>query len=395
MKYIQECDRNIDYYILRTFLENHCSDTELLADNILRYFMRKYFSDADKTLLEISLKKNTTQEEFDEVLADIDVAEGGYRLFLLAYIMKNNPQLNYSDYLLEKVYGTLRFYRFDYLDKMAHFKKVCQKFQEAGIKIMVIKGGAMKIYRPDFPRLSDDIDVLIPEKDFDKAKNIAKELGYNYLDCEYSIDLHIGDDFSTGIVDIHNRLDLTKENNGIYEDMFARATKTNVFNVDNIYLPCPEDLIFISFFNLSTHFLQCDAPLPTALYSVLDFQYFLNTKPDFNWDIIKQNAVKTNTEAQFHFAMVYINKFFQNKIPFIFEDEFKEKAGYIIYNKWFLDKTRNKSQSYKLKRIIKTFLLKIKEYICFKIQYFLCKIPFIKENFAVKKLILQNQRLIK
>ena len=42
MKIIQDCDRNTEFYIVRTFLENRCSDADFIADCIVKQFIKKH-----------------------------------------------------------------------------------------------------------------------------------------------------------------------------------------------------------------------------------------------------------------------------------------------------------------------------------------------------------------
>ena len=79
---------------------------------------------------------------------------------------------------------------------------------------MILKGGAMKCIHNEFPRVMGDIDILVKEKDYEKAGHIAEEIGYR---CEWdihSVDIHPKDS-EEGIMDIHRYILMNTSANAI------------------------------------------------------------------------------------------------------------------------------------------------------------------------------------
>ncbi len=133
----------------------------------------------------------------------------------------------------------------------------------------------------------------------------------------------------------------------------------------------------------------------TVLYSIFDCVYLLQNKPDFDWEIVKQNTVTTKTEAQVHVAIKFINEFVPEKLPELFKEEFKENSILYLYNEWFLKKLRKKSHSLDIKEMFRKLFKKLKYYLRFRPQYILYRRKTITKNTKLAKIVLENQKLIK
>ena len=55
-------------------------------------------------------------------------------------------------------------------------------------------------------------------------------------------------------------------------------------------------------------FKDLEEAFECAEKSIEAIEYLLETKPHFNWEIIKSNAEKTGTQVQINFAMKFITK---------------------------------------------------------------------------------------
>ena len=130
----------------------------IMADQV-----KEVLGDHDRRLLRLALNNETTQEDVSAFLKDWDIEQAPIKsVMLLAYIMKNRPDLEFGA-LKPRLSGVLSFCRFQNLKREAHFSIVGRAFNDAGIPFIILKGGAMKVYRPDFPRWMNDIDLLVKE----------------------------------------------------------------------------------------------------------------------------------------------------------------------------------------------------------------------------------------
>ena len=353
-----------------------------------------YISENDEKLLNILFKKNATQSDLDNFLDKWDIEkEGAHKALILSCFMKLHPELTYSQYIEPRLNGILKFYRFKNLQILSHYKRICTALQEANIDILIIKGGALKYYNPEFPRLMGDIDIIVPQKDYQKAKEIALSFGYKYEEYPHSLDIH-EPHTNLNVLDIHHKLDTQNSAEySVYKDLFGRAHKDCAFNVNNIYIPCPEDMMFILLVNLKKNMVRSTST-PSILYSIIDSMHLINLKTDFNWDIVKQNAEQTKTEHQIALALKFLNEYVPEKLPEIFKNEAVNEMFLCFYNESFLKEMRRKSHSLKLGDAFKSakdFLY----YLKFRPLYIICKQKAIRNNIKLAKFVLKNQNLIK
>ena len=394
MKFVPYYRRTINYYIRKSFLENPGIDLWKIADSIIKDFKDLYVTDSDVKLFDIILKKEVSQSEFEDFIKLWDIEEeGGDKALFLSYFMKTHPDLVYPEYIEPRLKGILQYYRFKNLKLVSGFIKICNRLKEEKIDIMIVKGGAVKHYRPDFPRIMNDIDILVRnQKDYERCKEIVKDLGYSYMQCPHSIDLH-NENGVPGLLDIHYKFDMIPKDDGsLYEDIFERAHIDKVFNVDGIYVPCCEDMMFINLINLAKNLIRRTS-YGSKFHSAFDCTYFAECKPDFDWNIVIQNAKKTHTENQIYIAIKYLNEVLSAEIPVIFEKEFKRSSINYLYNKLFLAKLAKKSDKLKLKDIFKNGN-KFLKYIRLKPQYFIYKRKIFRKNFRLAKCVLERQKII-
>ena len=233
---------------------------------------------------------------------------------LVAYMMKTHPAIVFPPSVVPRLNGVLTFCRFQNVKLLSHFSKIGAAYNKADIPFAVLKGGAMRIYRPDFPRWMNDVDLLVREADFDKAVGQAFDLGYGApMTTDHSIDLHLPDS-SEGVLDIHRRLELfTGEEAGFYQDLFSRSSQRTVFSV-RCLLPSYEDMVFIALVNFYKNLIKHQTPEST-LTTFFDISYLLSSKPGFDWETVRSDARKTDTAYQIYFAALIIDNVIPGILP--------------------------------------------------------------------------------
>ena len=386
-------DRNLEYYITDSLSENP-ADIKSVSQNVISYYKNSYISENDEKLLKIIFNENVSQADLDNFLSEWDIEkEGAHKALIFSYFMKTHPKLIYSQYIEPRLNGMLKYYRFKNLNLLSHYKRICTALTEANIDILIIKGGALRHCNPDFPRLMGDIDIIVPEKDYKKAKEITLGFGYKYEESPHSIDIH-DPNTNINLLDIHHKLDTqTICGASIYKDLFKRAKREKVFNVDNIFVPCTEDMMFLLLINLNKNLAHFNNT-PGILYSIIDSMYLINLKPDFDWNIIRKNAIKTKTEHQVAVTLNFLNEYVPQKLPEMFEKELYDKSVLCFYNDRFLKKMREKSHSLMLKETFKS-LNDFTYYLKFRPLYIAYKQKFVRKNAKLAKFVLKNQSLIK
>lgn len=356
------------------YLSGKVSITDALIEN----FYNEILTSAEKELLHLAFTKNPSQEDLDNLLQEWDIeVKGGTKSLMLAYFMKRHPELKFTSYEEPRLKGLLNFYRFHNLKTIAHFTKIGRELNKADITPMILKGGAMKYLRQDLPRVMSDIDILVPEKDFMRSAELAAPLGYWWEKVDiHSIDLH-PNGTENGAVDLHRFIYMnTGHEKNLLNGLFKRAEEKNIFGVKAL-LPSYEDLVFITLVNLARN-LRDKTSQAGLLYSLFDCKFLLESKPDFDWEIVKENARKTKTEVQMNFAIKFIEKISADILPKelqenkLFEKETNEYSNMVMYNRFYLENLRTKCRAMKFGELFKHPSL-IGEYILLKPKYALLK----------------------
>lgn len=383
------------FNILKILRENNgLINITKLMDMITGGFKSELLAKNDELLLKFIFSKNISQADLDNFLEqwDIEVA-GGHKALMLAYFMKMHPELKYSDYVEPRLKGLLKFYRFQNLRLMSHYTKICTELKKNNIDFLIFKGGCMKHLRPKYPRIMGDIDILVHEKDYKKCGQIAQKMGYDICRYIHSTDLHPKNS-DIGIMDIHKYIVLnTKNEKKIIPDIFKRAEKQKVFGIETL-VPCNEDLFFILLVGMVRN-LRDKTSYTGILYNLFDCKFLIESKPDFDWDIIIQNAKKTGAEFHIYFAIQFLNSIVPDLLPekmcvdSYFEKEFKKYCILLVYQRFFLGRMKEKGHEMKIRDLFSSFEF-FKEYLKLKPKYFILKLGIIRKNPYITEKILNR-----
>ena len=360
--------------------KNYC-----LKDELIEKFRKELVSDADELLLNFVFQASHTQEELDSFLSNWDITVvQDHALLMFAYFMKAHNELVYSEEVKNITNKLLVAYRFHNLKLISHFKKIGKALTDENINILVLKGGAMRAINSENPRLMGDIDALVPVKDYEKSEEIAKKLGYYVSYSKHSIDLHTDKDSEDGIMDIHKYICMETPNEEAYvEPVFKRAIHKDVFGID-AFLPSIEDMYFITLTNLVRN-LANKTSSKNIMFAMYDCVYLLNLKPDFDWNIVIENAKLTNTTMQICFGTEFLNRIVPNVVPDKIvrtkelNKQIEDYATLVMFNRFYLMNLRATCQEIKIDEAFKS-LHSIKEYISLKPQYFFMKRKGIRKN---------------
>ena len=129
------------------------------------------------------------------------------------------------------------------------------------------------------------------------------------------------------------------------------------------------------------------------LYNLFDCKFLIDSKPDFDWNIIIQNAKKTETVSHVYFAIQFLNSIVPNLLPekininSSFENEFKKYCILLVYQRFFLGRMKEKGHEMKIKDLFSSFEF-FKEYLKLKPKYFILKLGIIRKNpFIAEKIL--------
>jgi len=200
-------------------------------------------------------------------------------------------------------------------------------------------------------------------------------------------------------LDIHKYIDMeTGLEKSVCNDIFHRAVKQNVNGLD-IKIPANEDLVFILLVNLTKNLINKTSS-GGNVYILFDCHYLINSKKDFDWNIVIDNVEKSGSKNQLCLAIKYIN----NIIPDFLSDElmksklfrkdFENYSALLLYKRFYLSEMKEHSHALKIGDVIRNPRL-FKEYMSFKPKYFICKRSIIKNNpYLVKNILKIENKLV-
>lgn len=295
-------------------------------------FLGKQLMDGpDRTLLNMALSSGISQADLDSLLSVWDIEKAPiHSVMLMAYLSKIHPELTFPETVLPRLQGVLTFSRFQTLKLSAHFHKIAEALNGKGISFILLKGGAMKVYRPDFPRWMSDIDALVPAPEFKAAVATVKGLGYIPLRCAHSVDLR-APGTKDNIVDIHRFIQMDTGKERRFNKVLAeRAVKRDFFSSE-VLVPSPEDMVFISLVNFWKNIAHKTSE-GSVVSSFFDLKYLVENKPGFDWETVRSNARLTGSTETVYLAAKLLDSLAPGILPerFLEDEAVPKKAEKIL-----------------------------------------------------------------
>lgn len=276
----------------------------------------RYVNAMDKALLDFVFSGSPTQEALNTCLdaCDIEVL-GAHKALLLTYVAHDHPDLCLSAYAGPRIKGLNTFFRFANMKTLSHFSRIGKAYNDAGIPMLLFKGGAMKVLRPDLSRPMGDVDVLIPAERMAEATAIGEALGYQHCreESQHAVDFHTE---TESAVDVHHALfDAApgRDCAPLHKKLFERAVPRHAFGVAFL-LPCHEDLCFLVMNNLTKN-LREHTSLHSLYFSLCDCHWLQKDKTDFDWRIVREDAESCGREMETRFAAEFMNRVVPGLIP--------------------------------------------------------------------------------
>lgn len=281
---------------------------------VLERFYRQYVSAGDDALLKLVCMANPSQQDLDDCLATADIEVlGAPKSLLLYYLWHDHPGLDLGDYAEPRVKGLKRYYHFQNAGTLAHFSRIGRALNRAKIPFVLFKGGAMRALNPDLPRPMGDTDILLPDGAIRRAVRICEGLGYQHIHGKptHAVGMHTD---TEDAVDLHYLVfDQGRDMKTLQANIFRRASPFNAFGVDFL-MPAREDLFFLVLNNFVKN-LREKTSLGGIYYALYDSRWILKNNPDFDFAIVRENAILGDKELETRFAADIMNRVVPGLIP--------------------------------------------------------------------------------
>lgn len=204
------------------------------------------------------------------------------------------------------------------LQKFILLKEILKAFNEKEIDLVPLKGLYLSEYLwGDFTRRTGaDLDILIREEDWEKAKGALEELDYRLFSKKYSPELikryvrHLGfcRDNPKSYVEVHWNFFTAQTKRFDMAKIWKRARKGSLFGYRILTLDS-SDLLIYSAIAIAIH-----GYLGLKFYQDL-YEIFNKHKDELNWNYIIGRVVKNRQRTRIYYSFFFSKKILDIPIP--------------------------------------------------------------------------------
>lgn len=289
------------------------------SDNKIATLSGEIFDDLEARMLRLAMSDGESHEDIESVLDGCGIGNKPFKTQIIAFnLFKSHPEIQISKETTLALMRAKVTCRERYLQILPHLLKILKTLDDREIRILLIKGGAMKAYRPDCPRWMADVDIVVPEDKYEEAVELSEKVGYKPLKRLHSTDLKDPVSGQT-FVDIHHYIS-TNTNKGymLNDGLWKRAINIPVsFFPHHVLVPCPEDMMFISLVNFwkNVNDMTSEGSVASLFF---DLKLLKEYKDDFDWEIVRSDAMVTGTVETACFSV----RLLESIMPGFFPDNF-------------------------------------------------------------------------
>jgi len=247
---------------------------------------------------------------------DLDTVDpASFRLLPVAY--RNLVSLGQDDPQIKRLKGVYRHTWYKNQMIYRQTEDILAGFADAGLSPMVLKGAALteRFYHDDGIRFMNDVDLMVPELEFERAAALMKKLDWQpHLYSQEAMLWYYRHRFKHGCafkknnieVDLHSQLlrFLPQDDETLWSSSnegYWRGQRVHFLNdTDQLFHTCVHGVRW------SYAFLSW---IPDALIILQD------KSPDISWDSLVQKSIQTRTILYLRNAFAYLVDEFQAPIP--------------------------------------------------------------------------------
>lgn len=251
----------------------------------------------EKRLMEVLFQGGATEQDislFTEGL-DVDTESSDYML-MLSYLGISNGWKWFPEEIIPRLKGLHRYYQARNVMGIKGLLAQLDLLLKAGIPVMLIKGMAIRYhYAVGVPRIMSDMDLLVPEEQFERAVSLLCANGAERgLVTQYSI--HILNGISS--IDLH-RWFFKHCKNGL-KNVWERAIPIDFYG-RRIYVPSPEDM-FVHQLDTRARAIfvfEAEARRMRWLYDCK----MIGMRGGFDWELVMQRIQEFSVENTTYFML--------------------------------------------------------------------------------------------
>ena len=250
----------------------------------------------EEFLLKLYVKEAVTDKEVYHLLYDFnyDIEKEDIEFnFLLADLLKNNPNIEIPKNIKPRLNGIINFFQYKNVQLLSCLKQLALELNIKNIPIMLADISTMRVLDKNKIRMMFDIDCAVPKENFNETIKIIKNLGFQ-IKRKYFKGIEITKE-KNKTINVYNAI-VKNDNNWdeLYKQIFKRAKQYSFYGT-NVFIANNEDIIFLLFNN--------------------GFWNIIKSNTNINWDIIIENAKKTKTLSQLKIMLELFDCFLPNIIP--------------------------------------------------------------------------------
>ena len=131
------------------------------VESILAKLALDLFSETDLNILRLAQLPFVSQEQLDSALVECDFENYSTASLTIVYNFATiHREVSFPDEAKPFLNKAGIRCRDRHMKLLSHFSKINSALNERGVSFIVIKGGAMKSYRPEWTRWMSDVDIL-------------------------------------------------------------------------------------------------------------------------------------------------------------------------------------------------------------------------------------------
>lgn len=262
--------------------------------------------------LRMCVSEETTPEVLAAYYEKIEFEKlGSQHVCALAELSRRMEYRGVPSSLIPRVRGVIRYHTALNARQFQEFHHLLKQFNEHGIDVMLMKGGAMRTYyMPRVIRYMGDIDFWVKPEDFDRACELARASGeYEYFPYAH----HVGLGRNGCMLEMH--VSYLKENQGkTNEEIFWKESEKTVLLGEPVFIPAPEAMLLSILTNIFGDCIRGNVYGSSWVRWAADCKWLIQ-KNNIAWDTLCSLSAQYGVNLSVKIMLMILNDIFPGIVP--------------------------------------------------------------------------------